>query len=391
MLCERIDPKDFHGPAATQYTLNSLDELTRNPKFRSYVRHIEYKERLYLIWFLAPFTLFAILYYHLAIFGSEGINLFMEPSARSELALLEAPVGLVTVTVMLLLYAVPCIVIGPFVGFFEEPSRWASLIVLLFMTCTNVVVVSFGGPRLHYPPFLITSPAVTEMITLRDAGDIATVFARDVLLRRALCLEGFVLAGYAVALWRQSFWRRAWHPPLPLLTIPLSVGLAGIGWWVVVQKTVPLFVDASGAPTSVAEGLRWSSVVADPVGALGLCGTVSTEVGRRLWKDAQTLWEGQELPFALRDVPSCLSLYLAAASMAVLHLLLLLAKPVLDFIADTFFFLLPIDPTIWGLTLVACVGSFVSLWHAAEGSEYALYLIGLACLTAALLFNGFVA
>ncbi|KPI89808.1 hypothetical protein ABL78_1071 [Leptomonas seymouri] len=391
MTCERIDPKDFHGPAATQYTLNSLEELTNSPKFKSYVRHVEYKERLYLTWFIAPLTLFGILYFHVIMFGSEGVNLFMEPSTRSGLALSEVPVGMVAATLMLLFYAIPCIVIGPFVGFFEEPSRWASIAVLILMTCANVAVVSFGGPRLHYPPFLTTSPTLPEIATSWDPMDIAVVFARDVFVRRVLCLEGFVLAGYAVAMWRQSFWRRAWHPPLPLLTIPLGVGFAGVGWWIVAQKTIPLFFDAQGVPTPVSEALRWSAVQADPIGAVSLCSSVLTEVARRLRQEAITLWERRGLPFAFRDISSCLSLYLAASSMALGHLLLFFIKPVLDFIVGAFFFVLPTDPTIWGLAMLASVGSFASLWRAAEGSEYALYLIGLACLVAALVFNGFVA
>lgn len=391
MSCERIDPKDFHGPAAAQYTLNSLEALANSPKFKSYVRHIEYKERLYLTWFLAPFTLFGILYYHLVAFGSEGINLFMEPSARLQLTDSAAPPGMVVAAVLLLLYAIPCIVIAPFVGFFEEPSRWAGITVFTFLTCVNVAAVSFGGPRLHHPPFLTTSPMLTELITSWNPTELAAVFVRDILVRRALCLEGFLIGGYAVAVWRRSFWRRAWHPPLPLLTIPLSVGVVGVGWWAVAQKAVPLFFDAEGSPTSVAVALNWSSVQADPIGAVSLCGTVAKEVGRRLQQDVMPLWERRELPFVLRDSATCLSLYLAAASMAVGHLLVLLAKPVFDFVLDAFFYLLPTDPTIWGLALMTSVGSFVSLWRVAEGSEYTVYLGGLGILAAALLFNGFVA
>ncbi|KPA80414.1 hypothetical protein ABB37_04653 [Leptomonas pyrrhocoris] len=391
MSCERIDPKDFHGPAATQYTQNSLQELANNPQFRSYVHHVEYKERLYLTWFLAPFTLFGVLYFHLAMFGSNGVNLFMEPSARSELVLRDAPLGVIVATLILLFYAIPCIIISPFAGFFEEQSRWASLAVLLFTTGANVAAVSFGGPRLHYPPFLTTSPTLPEMISTWSPMDIAGVFVRDILVRRALCLEGFVVAGYAVAVWRRSYWRRAWHPPLPLLTIPLSVGLAGVGWWVVFQKAIPLFLDALGTPTPVAEALHWSAVQADPMGAVNLCGRVVKEIVLRLQQDVLPLVERRELPFAFRDASACLSLYLAASSMALVHLLLLFAKPVLDFVVDAFFFLLPTDPTVWGLAMLASIGSFVSLWRAAEGSEYAVYLASLACLAAALLFNGFVA
>lgn len=389
MSCDRIDPKDFHGPAAQQYTLNCLEELTRSPKFRSYVRHVEYKERLYLVWFLAPFTLFGILYYHLALFGSEGVSLFMEPSARSELALSEAPVSMVAITAVLLLYAIPCIVLAPFVGFFEEPSLWSNLAVLLFISSVNVAVVAYGGPRLHHPPFLTTSPTLTEIVTSWKTVDVTVVFLRDILVRRALCLEGYALAGYAVAVWRRGFWDRVWHPPLPLLSIPLSVGFAGVGWWVVVHKAIPLFFDAQGNATSVAQALRWSSVQSDPVGTVSLCGTVAKEVGRRLQQDVLQLWQHQELPLLFRSASSCVSLFLAASSMALVHLLLLLAKPVLDFIVDAFFLLLPTDPTIWGLTLVASICSFVALWNAAEESEYAVYLVGLACLAGALLFNGF--
>lgn len=391
MSCERIDPKDFHSPAANQYTLNCLDELTRSPKFKSYVRHVEYKERFYLTWFLAPFTLFGILYYHLKMFGEEGISLFMGSSTSSSASLPALPAGMVCATVILLLFAVPCISIAPFVGFFEEPRRWQSLITLAFLTLVNVAVVSFGGGPLHYPPFVTTMPPVTELIVSWNPVDVAAVLVRDIFVRRALCLQGFLLAGYTVAFWRSRFWGRVWHPPLPLVTVPIAVGLSGIGWWVVVQKGVPLFFTADGCPTLVAEALHWSAVKSDPAGAASLCFTVGKEIYRQVVRDAASLWQQRQLPMVLQNPSSCMSLYLATASMALVHVFVLLVKPLADFVFGAFFFVLPTDPTLWGLTLVGTIGGAVTLWRMNDGLVYTPHIAGLCAVAFSLLLNGFFA
>ncbi|CAJ1029486.1 hypothetical protein, conserved [Leishmania lindenbergi] len=391
MSCEHIDPNDFHSPAANQYTLNCLEELARSPKFRSYVRHVEYKERFYLTWFLAPFTLFGILYYHLVMFGEEGINLFMDQSTRSSVSLSAPPAGMVAATMLMLLFAVPCIVIAPFVGFFEEPHRWQSLVTLAFLTLVNMTIVSFGGGRLHYPPFVTTVPPVTELIVSWRPMDVAVVLLRDIFVRRALCLQGFLLAGCAVAFWQSSFWDRTWHPPLPLVTIPIAVGLSGIGWWMIVQKAVPLFLTADGRPTPVAEGLHWSVVQSDPAGAASLCLTVVKEIFRQVVRDAAPLWQQPQLPMVLQNPSSCVSLYLAAASMTLVHVFILLAKPVVDFMFGAFFFVLPTDPTLWGLALIGTIGGAVTLWRMNDGLVYAPHIVGLCAITFSLLLNGFCA
>ncbi|KAG5490472.1 hypothetical protein JKF63_00592 [Porcisia hertigi] len=391
MSCERIDPKDFHSPAANEYTLNCLEELAHSPKFKSYVRHIEYNERFYLTWFLAPLTLFGILYYHLVMFGEEGIALFTDPSARSAVSLSATPAGIVTATMLLLLFAVPCIVIAPFVGFFEEPQRWQSLTTLAFLTSVNVAIVSFGGDHLHYPPFVTTMPSLTTLMVSWNPVEVAIVLLRDVFVRRALCLQGFLVAGYAVAFWRSTFWGRVWHPPMPLVTIPIAVGLYGIGWWVVVQKGLLLFFTADGRPTPVAEALRWSAVQSDPASAASLCLTVVKEIARQVVRDAAPLWQQQQLPMALQNPSLCMSLYLATSSMAVMHVLILLSKPVLDFLLETFFLILPTDPTLWGLTLVGTIGGAVALWRMNEESMYVPHIAGLCALALSLLLNGFIA
>ncbi|KAG5497276.1 hypothetical protein JIQ42_03760 [Leishmania sp. Namibia] len=391
MACERIDPKDFHSPAANQYTLNCLEELACSPKFKSYVRHVEYKERFYLTWFLAPFTLFGILYYQLAMFGEESISLFMEPSTRTSVPFSAPPAGMVSATVMLLLFVVPCIVIAPFVGFFEEPRRRQSFVTLAFLTLANIAIVSFGGSRFHYPPFVTTVPPVTELIVSWHPAGVAVVLVRDIFVRRSLCLQGFLLAGYTVSLWRSSFWGRAWHPPLPLVTIPLAVGLSGMGWWAVVQKGVPLFLRADGSPTPVAEALHWSAVQSDPAGAASLCLTVAKEICRQVGRDVALLWQQRQLPMVLQDPSSCVSLFLATASMALVHVFILLAKPVVDFVLEAFFFALPTDPTLWGLTLIGTIGGAIALWRIDDGLVYTPHIAGLCAVAFSLLLNGFFA
>ncbi|KAK7195488.1 hypothetical protein NESM_000476400 [Novymonas esmeraldas] len=388
MSCERIDPRDFHSPAANQYTMNSLEELARSPKFNSYVRHIEYKERLYLAWFLAPFTLFGVLYYHLALYGEDGVQLFMDPSARVPAT---SPTGMAVATVLLLLFAIPYTVIAPFVGFFEEPRRWHSLVTLAFLTAVNVAIVAVGGSRLHYPPFVTTMPPVAELVPSWRPVDIAVVLVRDLFVRRALCLQGFLLAGYAVSWWRRSFWGRAWHPPLPLLTIPVAVGLAGISWWVLTQKSVPLFLKPDGCLTPVSKALRRSAKNGDVADVIDLCVTVGKEIGLLVYRDMASLWQSSQLPAVLQDPSSCVSLYLATASMALTHVLLLLGKPIVDFVVSAALFSLPTDPTLWGLSMVAAVGGAVALWRVDEAAAYTPYIAALGALATALLFNGFVA
>ncbi|KAG5473743.1 hypothetical protein LSCM1_04373 [Leishmania martiniquensis] len=391
MPCERIDPRDFHSPAANQYTLNCLEELAHSATFKSYVRHVEYKERFYLTWFLAPFALFGILYYHLAMFGEEGIGLFMEPSMRSSVPLSVLPTGMVSAIVLLLLFVIPCIVIAPFVGFFEEPRRWHSVVTLAFLTLVNIAIASFGGSRLHYPPFVTTVPPVTELIVSWHPADVAVILLRDIFVRRCLCLQGFLLAGYTVAFWRSRFWGRVWHPPLPLVTIPVAVGLAGIVWWMVVQKSIPLFLRADGSPTPVAEALHWSAVQSDPAGAAGLCLTVAKEIYRQVLRDVAPSWQQRQLPLVLQDPHSCVSLFLATVSMALVHIFILLAKPVVDFVLGAFLFALPTDPTLWGLTLVGTVGSAVALWRVNDGLTYMPHIAGLCAVAFSLLWNGFLA
>lgn len=391
--CIRIDPKDFHGPEAMDYTQRALEELSESRQFKSYLNHVEYKDRLHLTWFLIPLSLVSVFYYHLSVFGPD---LVLPGSALMSTTLEERAVdapGLPYVTLFVILFLLPCTLVAPFSGFFEEPTAPQSLRLFVLLSVTNAAVVSYGGPLLHHPPFLHTSPAISwlSVVAGGETGShgLSIWAALKILTVRALPLQGFLFAGYAVSQWQRAFWRRVWHLPLPLFSVPLLVGLCGVTFGTVSSLVLPYFFNAEGQSTSVAT-YSWSAIRSDPLRVLSLWRSVAEEVVAVMINSVRT-WAatGGGLPMILANTTSCVHAYLAGMSLALVYFSMLAARPILEFLISGVCFILPVDPTIWGLTLVSSVGALVALLRMEEVMlPYVAVVSGLVFL---LLYNGFVA
>lgn len=415
MSCDRINPRDFHGPAAADYTARCLEELAASRPFKSYVRHLDYKERLHLTWFLAPLSLVAVFYYHLAVFNPS----LLLPVTDITASVLEGRAahadGLLGVTLLVLLFILPCTLVAPFAGFFEEPSRRDSLRLLLLLTLANAAVVSCGSPLLHHPPFLTTQPAIPWLRIIpglqAGSGSPIVVMAAEattsgssiayaetvravaaglrVVAVRAVPLQGFLFAGYAVSLWQRGFWRRVWHLPFPLLTVPVLVGAWGVAFWRLATLAMPYAFDSEGGLTN-ASRYTWAQARSDPSGVLSLWRSVLGEVAQTVRQDA-VRWAaaGFPLPAALADPIACVHLYAASLGMAVCYFALLAARPFIEFLIGGLCLVLPVDPTVWGLTVASAVAGLVALLRM-EGLMLP-YVAAVGGLVFLLLYNGFVA
>lgn len=368
-----------------------MEKLTQSKGFRSYVRHLEYTENLYLTWFIAPITLFIVFYYHIAIHGDGGINLLEDPSSplRSFIGPPLAP-GVAIATAALIFYIGPTIVVAAFVGFFEEPRRHHAIATLGFFLLVTCGIVSFGGKYLHHPPFLVTDPPLSFSSATWDVTQFLALHWETILLR-VLPLQGFFVAGYFISLWRSAFWSRAWHPPFPLFSVPFGVGIFGVLWWLAVTHTISIFIDASGAKAVAAETITWSNILVDPAIAVNLCHLVAKTAMERIWLDVEPIVVGWELPQVLQSGASCASLYTTAFSLSLIYFFVLFVKPVISVLFTAALVVLPVDPTIWTLTMATSIGTFATLWNKNEDSAFAPHLTALSLVILALVYNGFVA
>lgn len=382
MSCERIESKDFHSPEARLYTARCVDGLVRSKSFKAYTRHMAYKDRLYFTWFVVPIGLLALVYYGMAQFTDIPVPFHLLDS-EEKAAHREQDAALVCMTLFVLLYLLPCVVIAPFVGFFEEPTPRQCWWALVFLTFVNVMMVSFGGSSLHYPPFLYTSPALpwrTEKLSI-----LARVAAT-----RVLPLQGFIVAGYLVSVWRRCYWRRMLHIPFPLLSVPLLVGLFGVASWRATSLTLPyLFAEEAGLSGAGVNILRAESWCADPEAAAKAVWSIVEAVGRVMWRDVEWVVTTRSLPTVLQDTETCCTVYLAAISIALVHFLVSALFPVISFIASGFLAVLPTHPTTWGLLLTACFSAATVLRLMEDVDR--VFSVATYAMIFALLYNGFVA
>ncbi|CCW67415.1 unnamed protein product [Phytomonas sp. Hart1] len=386
-MSKRIQPNDFHGASAHYYTEKCVEDLINGEKFKAYVRHVEYNGRLYVTWFIVLLGLIFTICHHLYFFGPDY---FLNPLDTASLTQLENHAVLFPtlqyVTFFMVFYLLPCAIIAPFVGFFELPTAFSSLMTYVILTLLNCVVVLFGGPWSHHPPFLISEPALSWHLPL--ARDQAWMEVLKYILIRAAPLQGFLTAGYVVAQWRRTFWVRLWHIPFPLILIPLLVGIFGVLQWQFTMLLKSYLLDSKGQPTHVSTYL-WGSAISDPQGVSSLWVDMVKEVGHTMMRDIQEHILAGKLPACLNDSISYLHLYLATLLMTLTYFITMLIKPLLARLINVILLLFPTHPTTWGIALLA---SFASLTFLLRMDEVPiLFLVGVIHFIAGLLYNGFVA
>ncbi|CCW59604.1 unnamed protein product [Phytomonas sp. EM1] len=386
-MCERIPPQDFHGASAQQYTEKCVDDLVNGKQFKAYVRHVEYSERLYLTWFVVLFGLIAAVCHHLYFFDP---NYLLNPLDTASLKQMEDQASLVPtlpyVALFASLYLFPCAIIAPFVGFFELPTAFSSVISYVILTALNCAVVLFGGAWCHHPPFLNTEPALSWRISLSRDG--AWMEILRYLFIRAAPLQGFLTAGFLVARWRRTFWARLWHIPFPLISVPLLVGIFGALCWQFTVLLQSYLLDVRGEPTDVSVYL-WGSAISDPQGVISLSVDIVKEVMNTMVGDLQKNILARELPPSLRNSILYLNLYLASLLMTLLYFVAMLVKPMLARMLNGVLFFFPTHPTTWGITLLSSFAFLAVLLNMDEVPIF--YVVGIAHVIAGLFYNGFVA
>ncbi|RNF08125.1 hypothetical protein TraAM80_02882 [Trypanosoma rangeli] len=364
--CERIPLHQFHSVESRRHTGDCVRDLTHSKEFRRYVSHVEYSESLQATWFIAPIGLTIALYYHLLLVLRDTQT---APVGRPEANFIPS----LPVTAMLLFFIAPCVVIAPFTGFFEPLSRRGALRLVALLTFINLIVVSFGGRWLHHPPFLLTAPPI-PWFTGRPSEVRQLLTAT---LTRALPLQGGIVAGWLVYVWRRVQWRNAWHVPLPLVTIPILVGVFGCLWFCLTSRLVP-FVTRSSFSFPL-EGLV-KAVNGDAVGSI--LSMVSI-----LQQELLSIFTWRSLAGPSSEHWLMHQAWCAALSLSISYALGLLLSSVCCVFGGVFW-LLPTHPTTWGLCFISClVGVYALLQNDGSKMGHVLGLLALACM---LLRNGFV-
>ncbi|RNF22025.1 uncharacterized protein Tco025E_03308 [Trypanosoma conorhini] len=364
--CERIPSHQFHSVESRRHTGNCVRDLSRSKDFQRYISHVEYSESLQSTWFVAPIGLTMALYYHLlfVLHDTQAVP-FGRPEANA--------IPSLPVTALLLFFIAPCVVIAPFTGFFEPLSHRGALRLVALLTLVNFAVVSFGGMWLHHPPFLLTAPPI-PWITGKPS-EARQLFTATLI--RALPLHGGVLAGWLVYAWRQMWWGRAWHVPLPLVTVPILVGVFSCLWFCLTSRLITVVTTSSFASPlgGVAEGV-----------AGGAVGSLPSLVSA-LQQELRSAFDWRSLAGPLSERCLLYPAWCAALSLSVAYALGLLLSSV-SCVFRGLLWLLPTHPTTWGLCLTSCLVGAYALLQSDGGKMW--HVLGLLTTACTLLCNGFV-
>ncbi|KAH8619581.1 hypothetical protein ERJ75_000134500 [Trypanosoma vivax] len=346
--CERLHPNSFHGREARLYTEQCVRQLTQTKEFRSYVKHVEYGEKMQMTWFMAVIGLTLALYYHI-IFLPPG-----ECKASSHGPPPAAPL-LPLMTVFLVFIVAPCVVIAQFSGLFEFVSRQQALSLAIYLTCVNIAVVSFGGELLHNPPYILSTPTVDWL--RGPVSELKGMLAATV--SRAMPLQGIVFSGFAVHVWRQGSWKRACRLPLPLVSGPLLVGTCSCLWFRIANIVLPLVVGGSLA-----------NVTGD-----GLTHFITTVAGG-LWEDGRSLWTGSCFNVFTDPKDSC-HLWFSAVILSSLYFSSLLFLPVIRVALSLVSWMLPTHPTTWGLMFISSLVCLIAMLLNENSSAWTVFALGM--------------
>ncbi|EAN88315.1 hypothetical protein C3747_96g13 [Trypanosoma cruzi] len=363
--CEHIPPDRFHGVESRRHTDACVRQLSRSKEFQRYITHREYSESLQLTWFMALIGLSIALYYHLLFVYRD---MYLAPFGNFEANTIPSLFS----TALLLFYIAPCVLIAPFSGFFETlPSRGALRLAVVF-TFINMAVVSFGGKWLHHPPFLITEPPIPWITgKTSEARQLVTVT-----LTRTLPLQGGVVAGWLVYKWRRMRWKKAWHVPLPLITVPILVGVFSCLWFFlatcfVTSLTTTSFFFPVGGDTRAVGGDVVSNILSMVLA---------------IKQEFLIVLNWLSLPVSLPDARILYHLWCATLELCVLYFLGVFLSS-FSFVFRGIFWLLPTHPTTWLLSLISCLVGLNALMRSDSGNI--LHVLGLLTLACMLVRNGF--
>ncbi|CAD2213356.1 hypothetical protein ADEAN_000079700 [Angomonas deanei] len=223
----RIPASQFNDAEAKAYTESCVRSLVQSKAYKSYLRHIDYKDYFIFLWLLSGFFIVAVLYFHILVFVGDHQNIFsLSGVEESGIVDSSAQKGIRIAALLVALYVLPCVVIKSFVNvFWEQDDRGRKTYTFFFFL--SLAIVSYGGEELHHPPFLTTLPSLRWQEWLMEGRHVSLSQMLLHAVVRALPLQGYFLAGYAVSIWYTSHWKKMWHLPLPLLSVPLLVGAVG--------------------------------------------------------------------------------------------------------------------------------------------------------------------
>ncbi|CCD13988.1 unnamed protein product [Trypanosoma congolense IL3000] len=357
--CERVAPNQFHSNESRLYTDRCVKELTHSRAFRDYVNHLEYNERIQLMWFVVPIGLTLAIYYHIFFLFPGGC------SAKETGAEFSAPLHPLAAT-LLTLFVLPSTVIAQISGFFEPVPEREVFKLIAYLTFVNISVVSFGGSWTHHPPYIVSHPPVQWLTgTTAQLGEVlwTTTF-------RALPLQGVVVSTLLVHSWHNRGWRRAWVLPQPLLAVPII--FAFVAWlWYRLASPVCMFLLSATSGSGTEAGVD----------------DVISQIGGLMVKEILLSFSYPPQPNIFSDSLDCCHIWSSALTLSLLYFAGVLVIPIAKSLAGATSWLLPTHPTTWGLLFASCVATFFALIQRDNSSI--MLLVALVVIMWSLGRNGF--
>lgn len=410
--CERINTAEFHNVDAQMYSAKCVDELTHSKSFHAYVRHVRYRERLFLLWCIVPIGVLGAIYYHYSlcinhicppvallpapplalsgVYRRDNLSDWLQDGRSYESVEIKTSLeaSLPYVTLFLVFYLLPSVVVAPFVGFFNTPSKLDCLHAYMLLTGVNVMLVSIAGTRVHYPPYIISDPPICPVTDKL----LSTLL---VIVQRALPLQGLLHASFTVCMWQHVHWRHVWHFIFPLATIPLLVGGAGAICWRITMLSMPHFVHNNGSVTNLTTSMALIQNLDDVSSVWSAVKNVAMNVGAMLLDDihsVSTYVESFGVSARGLDASTLQNIYRASLSLTLVYFTVLLLFPFVRFTVRVAMLMLPTHPTTWLLNLLgACAALWAMLYSPMFSHIHIGYLAGVIMFVMALLYNGFIA
>lgn len=358
--CKRLERSQYNSLESRIYTDECVKKLSSSQKFRRFCIYKEYYSILYLLWFLLiPLIGGVIFYFWLYIYPST-VGSADGPSSH------DGKPQIFWINLISVIYIIPVTVLISFVGFFSYVSRRDGM-----------------GRFVHLNALYL----ILTMKNRRESDDLTLRTSLFTAWMDVLPLQGFLFAGLLVCFWRTRHWEKTWILPVPVLLVPLLVGLVGIAFsqaanWLLFQVCSISF-----------DCTTWST--SQHCGKLQYVHTL-------LMERFVSVLEGPELHITMKEFlhpsPSDIfglhsfhasSTLCSALCLMIIHTISALLWPVLTYIFHLIMSILPTHPTTWALAVISVITYVVML---VNSSDFRLDVVAAAGYLLALLFyNGFVA